>query len=249
MPEDSFTDRIQRAELLHNTINLLTPAYNPGVPGAGELDLQINAFFQKVAQTAVVNEAAEDAATAYGNWSTNREAHLTNVLAAATSVLAYLRSKKKTLAPLLTGAEKIVKRMRGSKAKKAPPPPDGEPPPPDKVRSKGQQSYMEQQGHLRTLVNLLTNKPGYAPPASPPGQPPHPASLDNLNALLSAFRTFNAQSSILEAALIHAEAVRMEAFEHKDHGLHPWFLAMKEAVQSQYGFTSSQYEQIAGIEW
>ena len=248
MTESSYTDRLQHAQSLHDVISNLTPAYSPGAPKPGALDLRLPGYLTRVLQVSNLNDAAEDATTLYGDKATDRAAHLTTVLAAATSVLAYLRTDKKTFATLLKGAEKIINRMRGPKSKKAPPPPPGEPPPPAKERNKGQQSYMEQQGHLRTLVNLLSNKPDYTPPDVAPAVQ-HPGSLGNLNGLLSSFRAFNSQISQLDADLIHAENERLAAFEHKTTGLHAHFNAVKDAVQSQYGFAGTQYGEVSGIEW
>ena len=249
MTESSFTDHLAHAQLLHDTVNNLTPPYAPGAAAAGDMDLAIDAYQDKITEVQVMHDAAEDASTAYGSKALDRAAHLTSVLTAVTSVLAYLRTKKPTLGTLLTCAEKIVTRMRGPKIKKTPAPLPGDPAPPVKERNRGQQSYMEQQGHLRTLINLLTGKPGYAPAPAGPGLPQHPASLDHLNGLLSGFRAFNSQISVLEADLLHAEALRQDAFENKRTGLHPLFITVKDAVQSQYGFSSTQYGTVAGIEW
>ena len=246
MTQDSFTDRLQRAQLLHDTTVLMDPPYTPGVPLAGEMDLQLPAFQQTIAAAAATNDQAQDAATAYGDMAREREALRVTILAAATSMLAYLRSKKSTLGTLLAGAEKVVSRMRGSKEKQPEPPADPGPAP--KKRQRGQQSYMEQAGHLRTLIHLLTNKPAYNPPQIP-GQPPHPGSLANLDSLLSSLRSYNTQLCLRDADRITTEGDRQEAFEDETTGLHPHFLALKAAVQSQYGFNSTQYGIVRGIEW
>ena len=249
MANDSFTDRIQRAQLLHDTLEQADPPYTPGAPLAGELDLRLPAFLQKILATTTANDVAVDAASDYGNMARDREALLTNILAAATSVLAFLRSKKATLGSLLTGAEKFVDRMRGPKEKQPAPGPPADPPAPAAPkRNKGQQSYMEQAGHLRSLIRLLTNKPAYNP-QDIPGQPSHPASLNNLNGLLSSLRSYNSQLSDLEADVTTTEGDRQDAFEDEKTGLHPHFLAVKSAAQSQYGYTSTQYGNVSGIEW
>lgn len=243
MTESTFTDHVQHATDLKNVIAGLTPAYAPGAPAAGELDLRIPAFESAIITAANSHQAVEDAAAAYGLKSTDREDCLKAVLAAGTSVLAFLRSKKKTLAGLLRGAERLVNKMRGPKAKKAPPPAEGEPPPPEKARNRGQQSYREQAGHLKTLHSLLNGIPAYAPGAT------HPAHPDQLEALLVTLEDCNNEISELSAAVIRTESEREDAFTKKDTGLHDHFLAMKNAVQSQYGATSTQFADVDGILW
>lgn len=243
MAEQSYTDRLQRGFEMHDIIAEFDPVYAPGAPIGEELDLRLPAFQAKLTATELLHNAAVDAAQAYSQTATDREKHLETVLAAGTSVLAYLRSKKKTLSTLLRGADKIVKRMRGARPKKKKTPlPEGEAPPAAE-RNRGQQSYMEQAGHLRTLINLLTGKPGYAPAAT------HPAHLNHLNTLLSSLRSFNTAICQQDADLIHAESERYEAFFEEDTGLHDYFHAMKESVKSQYGATSTQYGDIAGKTW
>ena len=243
MAEQSFTDRLQRSFEMRDIIAVFDPVYNPGAALPGELDLGLPAFATKLNAVELLNNGAVDAANLYALTARERETHLATVLTAATSVLAYLRSKKKTLGSLLRGAEVIVKRMRGTRPKKkAAPPAEGEAPPP-KERNRGQQSYMEQAGHLRTLVTYLTGKPAYNPPAT------HPAALGNLNSLLSSFRAFNTAICQQDAALIHAESERHEAYFKKHDGLQDHFHAMKEAVKSQYGATSTQYGDIGSINW
>lgn len=243
MADRSFTDRLQRGFEMHDIIADFDPAYAPGPPTGEELDLQLPAFHAKLAATELLNNEAEDAAQLYSQTATDREKHLETVLASATSVLAYLRSKKKTLGTLLRGSETVVKRMRGARPKKKKVPlPEGEVPPAP-VRNRGQQSYMEQSGHLRTLINLLTGKAGYAPPAG------HAAHLDHLNSLLSSLRSFNTTICQQDAILIHAESARYDGYFDKHTGLHDYFHAMKESVKGIYGATSSQYGDIAGKTW
>jgi hypothetical protein len=243
MAEQSFTDRLQRAFEMKDIIALFTPAYNPGAPAAGELDLRLPAFTTRLNSLSQLNEIVADTAAMYGQTAMDRAAHLDRVLAAATSVLAYLRSKKGTLGTLLRGSEVIVKRMRGARPKKkaAPPAPGDVPPAPE--RNRGQQSYMEQAGHLSTLINLLTGRPGYAPPAG------HPAELANLGALLSSFRSYNVTICQQDGELIHAESARYMAYYKPNDGLHDHFHAIKEAVKGQYGATSPQYTSLAGKVW
>jgi hypothetical protein len=243
MAERSFTDRLQRGLEMHDIIAGFIPAYAPGAPAGAELDLRLPAFHAKLTATELLNNAADDAALLYSQTATDRENHLDTVLTAATSVLAYLRSKKKTLGTLLRGAETVVKRMRGARPKKKNTPlPEGEVPPAPE-RNRGQQSYMEQAGHLRTLINLLTGKPGYAPPVG------HLAHLDHLNALLSSLRGYNTTICQQDADLIHAESERYDGYFEKHTGLHDHFQAMKESVKGIYGAASSQYGDIAGKTW
>ena len=249
MAEDSFTDRLQRSQLLHDIIAGLVPVYTPGIPLPGELDLRLPAFASTIQTASLANDAAQDAAQDYGNMALQRETLLATVLKAATSVLAWLRSKKSSLGSLLTRAEKVVDRMRGPKEKQpAPPPPANPGDPVPKPRNRGEQSYAEQAGHLRTLIRLLSANPAYNPVAAP-GEPPHPASLGNLNGLLSSLRSYNTVLCNKDADLINAEGDRQDAFEDEKTGLHVHFLAVKSAVQAQYGYNSPQHGQVSGIEW
>jgi hypothetical protein len=248
MAEDSFTDRLSRAQLLHDIIAGLTPAYTPGTPAPGELDLRLPAFQTTIAATTTANDLAQDVTEDYSGLALQREQLLDTIMKAATAVLAWLRSRKSTLGSLLTRAEKVVDRMRGPKEKLPEPPPPAPGEPEAKKRNRGQQSYAEQAGHLRTLIRILAANPAYDPVA-PPGEPQHTASLGNLNGLLSSLRAFNAGLCDKDADLINAEADRYDAFEDERTGLHVHFLAMKSAVQAQYGFGSSQYGQVSGVEW
>lgn len=246
MAEDTFTDRIQRSTLLLNTISGLTPAYHAEEPEDGDPDLRPSGFQTCINLANTANDEAEDQRQDYSLEAKRREDLLDEILKSATSVLAYLRGKP-ALSSILRHAEKIVDRMRGTREKQPDPPAEPGTPEPVK-RNRGQQSYAEQAQHLRTLIRLLTGKPGYNP-TSAPGQPQHPASTGALSGQLSSLRSFNAGLSDKEADVMLAEAKRQDAFEDEKTGLHTHFLAMKSHAQSQYAFGSTNYQTLHGIEW
>ncbi len=62
-------------------------------------------------------------------------------------------------------------------------------------------------------------------------------------------RSYNTQLCNKDADLINAEGDRKDAFEEEKTGLHVHFLAVKSAVQAQYGYSSTQYIQVIVIEW
>ena len=206
MAEDTFIDRAQRSAEMRDIIVLLTPAYNPGVPASGEMDLRMPAFTTKIAAANTANQDVANAAAAYNYKAGLRETKLTEVLKAGTSVLSYLRSKKKTMEALLKSAERIVAKMRGPKKKAETPPPAPGDPPPAKERNRGARSYMEQAGHLKTLYTLLTGKPGYTP------DPANPASVAFLTGLYGELDGLNTELCTLNANLIHAESLREVAY-------------------------------------
>ena len=130
MADQSFTDRLQRSLEMHSIIAKYTLPYSPGEPSPGELDLRLPAFLEKLTAVEALNNEAADAGALYALKALERETHLEHVLTAATSVLAFLRSRKKSLRSLLRGADKIVKRMRGARPKrKKAPSAEGEEPP------------------------------------------------------------------------------------------------------------------------
>jgi len=240
MTESSFMDHVQHATELKDVIAGLEPAYAPGVPEPEELDLRLTAFNSAIGAAEGAHLDAEATASTYGDMARERDDCLKLVLSAGTSVLAFMRSKRKTLGRQFKGVERIVKKMRGTRPKKAPPPPpEGEPP--EKARNRGQQSYREQAGHLQTLHALVNGNAAYNPPAN------HPAHPDKLDELLTALNTCNGQISVLKAAVIRSETLREEKFTEKDVGLHDYFHAMKESVKGQYGADSTQYADVAGI--
>ena len=74
MAEQSFTDRLQRAFEMKDIIALFTPAYNPGAPAAGELDLRLPAFTTRLNSLSQLNEIVADTAAMYGQTAMDRAA-------------------------------------------------------------------------------------------------------------------------------------------------------------------------------
>ena len=139
-------------------------------------------------------------------------------------------------------ARKVLAKLRGVRPKKPKPPVGGEPPAEVKKRNSGEQAYAEVALLWEKFIGVATAAPGYAtgvPPAIDPG---------TLSGLLSSIKGINSFLCNLAGQITPKQAQRLVLY-FEPGGLQEKFLAIKEAVKSQYGTGSSEYIAVRGIKW
>ena len=235
--ESSFADILGRAVNLKDALATMSPVFAPS-------DTTVNAgnFAAFLGTVEVANEAVAAAGGAYTVLATEREALLKVIKKTATRVINYLKSND-AFAPRLKAATQAADKLRGVNTKRPklpPPPPGGEVP---KVRSKGDMSYMDAQGHFKSVIDAVTGLAGYAP--TPVG---NPITLANLNATLSGFKGQNAGISSLETAYTEEVVKRQTLYTGKGK-LRDKFKKIKNAVAAQYGRESGEFASVAGINY
>ena len=235
--ESSFADKFGRATNLKDAVTTMFPVFTPS-----DVSLLPPAFGAFLGTLDMANNAVVAAGNSYTTLAGEREALLKVIKKTATRVINYLKSND-AFAPRLKAATQAADKLRGVNTKRPklpPPPPGGEVP---KVRSKGDMSYMDAQGHLTSLINAITGLPGYAP--TPPG---NPITLSNLNGALSALRSMNEGISTLEANYTEEVVKRLALYTGKGQ-LRDKFKKIKNAVAAQYGRDSGEFASVAGINY
>ena len=207
-----------------------------------DLSLVPGTFAPFLGTVDAANEAVAAAGGAYTVLATEREALLKEMKKTATRVVNYLKSND-AFAARLKAATQAADKLRGMNTRrpKLPVPPPGEEAP--KVRSKGDMSYMDAQGHFKSVIDAVTGLAGYAP--TPVG---NPITLSNLNGTLSNFKGKNGAISTLETAYTE-EVVKRQALYTGKGKLRDKFKKIKNAVAAQYGRESGEFASVAGINY
>jgi len=233
--EQSYADRKARADLMVAQITAFSPTFAPS-----DTDLAPDPFGEFVESVGEQNGIVGAHLAAWQNVVQEREDLVKEMKKTATRVLAFLNSNA-ALAKRLPQAKRAADKLRGMHPKKpaAPEPPEGEPEP--KKRNKGDQSYMDIEGHFKALVTAVTGLTGYTPVPEE-----NPITLANLNATLATYRAKNVDLGPLEIAWRDAARDRLELFDGKE-GLREKMKAVKNATKAQYGQNSPEYAAVKGI--
>jgi hypothetical protein len=176
----------------------------------------------------------------YTNGVQRRTPMMADIQDRALRVLSLVKSNA-SWAAFLPNIKKLVDKIRGNTPKQPKPPAPGEGPgsPPAKKRNTGEQSFADIEDNFEKLIAALGSVPGYTPPASD-------LTIANLTTLATDFAAKNLAMSTLGNTIGMKQKARLEAFDGPG-GLKEKMKAIKEAVRSQYGSTSAEYEQVKGI--
>jgi len=230
--EEGFADRLQRARTVQSAIAQFDPAFDPADESLDPATFDV--FLDDL------DEQNTNTATDVGTYSTDVNARVDMVKDVKKRVLrvkAYVKSNVawKNHFPKVRSLSDKIRGYRPSTPK---PPAGDEPPgsPPAKVRSKGEQSYGEIEENLERLIAAVQAIPGYAPPAAE-------LSIASLQALATSLSTKNSTMGSLSIQVNVKQRERVSGF----NTLSDKISAIKEAVKSQYGIDSPEYQSIKGI--
>ena len=231
--ETTFADRLQNGRDLQAAIAAFSPAFAPT-----DATLAVAAFLTFLNGLDTMNTSTGAATAAYSTEVSARTAMVKLIKDLAARVLAYLKSNK-VWAKYLPGIKALVDKIRDNrpKAPKAPAPAEGPTSPAAKKRIKGEQSFGDIATNFEKLVAALAPVPGYAPPATE-------LSIANLQ---TAADDFSDQNSTM-AALIQQVGLKQRDRLDGYKTLREMMKAIKEAVKSQYGSGSPEYDQVKGID-
>ena len=139
----------------------------------------------------------------------------------------------------LPGIKSLVDKIRDNRPKppKPPAPAEGPTSPAAKKRNKGEQGFGDIATNFEKLVAALAPVPGYAPPATE-------LTIANLTTAAGNFNTQNSTMSTLNINLGLQQRDRSDGYDT----LRSKMKAIKEAVKSQYGSSSAEYDQVKGID-
>lgn len=233
--EQSYADRTQKAQNLHDACIGFSPAYSAPSGGVtlAALQSQIDDCDDSIATV--------DGATADWRDAINRRMDTTDsIRSVVTDLLAYIRTVPawKASAPQ---AKIFSDAIRGVKTPRKPvetPEPDT---PTPRRNQRGGQSYAEIEKNFRGLVNLAIGLAGFAPSNTA-------ISAGAISALLSSITALNEEVSVKEGALREAQQLRQASF-YDTGGLADKFRDVKLTVKGQYGVNSTQWGQVKGMKW
>jgi hypothetical protein len=233
--EQSFADRAQKSQVLHDACAGFSPAYAPA-PGTITL-ANVQAKIDAIA------ELNNDVSGADANWSDaaiRRVETVGLIREAATHLMAYIKSVPAWKARY-PKAKQFADDIRGFKAPRKPVPEPAPGEPAVKRVQRGGQSYAEIERNWDALVTLAIALPGYAP-SNPL------ISAATISGHLSAIKAVNKEVALKETVLGEAQKVRHAAY-YDEGGLADVFAEVKTNVKGQYGPSSTQWNQIKGMRW
>ena len=158
----------------------------------------------------------------------------------AARVLAYIKSNT-AWTEFVPGIKAYVDKIRGNRTRASKPPTSGETPgsPPAKKRNKGELSFGDIEENFGKMIAMLDSVPGYAPPATE-------LSIANLTTLATTFATKNLTMATLGNEIGMKQRARLTGYDGPG-GLREKMKAIKDAVKSQYGSNSAEYQQVKGL--
>ncbi len=226
--EQSYADRVGRANLLHGTVT--------GFPVAFISTDPLNDMGNFVTYTATCNtknEFIDGKADDYDNQANARMAHVKGMKALVTRSLNYVLSVK-SLKNSWSTVKRSAQRVTTIKPTKTKPENQG------KKRNKGEQSFADIANNFEAYLSLLTTL----------GAPYNPTSAELLVANMSPLKTsLNTQSKDLGtlAGLVTLNRAERKNMFNGEDGLRDRMNSIKKAVKSQYGINSPEHNSVKGI--
>ena len=236
MAEKSFSDRHDRGETLRDMCAGFTPAFAPA-----DTSLTAPNFSIFLGTLGALNTEINMLEGNYTTYAGTREATVKTLKAAATRVVARLKSNS-VWSSEEKSARKVLLKLRGVRPKKPKPPAEGEPPAEEKKRNSGEQAYGEVALLFEKFIGVATAAAGYATGV------PVDISAGALNGLLSSLKGSNSFLCNLGAQISPKQKKRQKLYFEKG-GFAEKFQAIKEAVKSQYGTQSEQYLAARAVKW
>lgn len=233
--EKTFADRLQRGRVMQAAIALFSPPFAPA--DASLLPAAFNTFLDGLDTS---NTDTGTLLTSYSTSVAERTDMVKDIKARALRVAGYVESNS-TWKNAARGIKTLVDRIRGNVARPPKSPAPGETPgsPQAKSRNKGEQSYGDIAANLERLIAALQTISGYTPPASE-------LTVANLTTLATAYSAKNSSMATLAQQASLSQRDRFDGYSGPD-GLREKMKAIKKAVLSQYGSTSSEYAAVKGI--
>jgi hypothetical protein len=230
--EQSFTDRVQRADELGDSVAGMTPPYAPADPR-----FSVAALAAAVAAAKAANTAVDEARPPYQDAASDRAALVKLIGPLVTQSLAYVKSNT-AWAKRYDAVKNLADKVRGISPPKTKP---VDPAPDKKERSRGEQSYVEIATHLKRYIARLEGLPGFAPQDEK-------ISIASFTEHWTTLDGFNQSLPTLAQTLADAISDRQEAYTGPA-GLKFVFDGVKTSVKGQYGQASATYKSISGKKW
>jgi hypothetical protein len=231
--EKSFADRLQRGRDVQTAIAVFVPAFAPA-----DASLGATPFGNFLDDLDDLNTEVGTLVAQYTTGVAERTPMVEDIKDRAGRVLAYLKSNSAWKA-FVPGIKLLVDKIRNNRLRAPKPPTPGEGAEPVKKRNKGEQSYGDIEENFEKMIAALGAVPGYAPPATD-------LSIASLTTLATTFATKNLTMSTLGNQIGMKQRARLEQYDGPS-GLKEKIKAIKNAVRSQYGTDSAEYNQIKGI--
>ena len=233
--ETSFADRLQRGRDMQTATAVFTPAFAPA-----DASLAAAAFLTFLDLIDVQNTTVGTLLGQITTGANQRDAMVLDIKDRALRVLSFVKSNAawKSFLPQI---KRLADKIRGYRTARATPPASGEAPgsEPAKKRSQGEQSHGEIKENLEQLVAALGSIPGYAPAAAD-------LTIASLTTLAADYAAKNAAMAALYRQAGMEQKDRLENYDGPS-GLREKMKAIKQAVRSQYGSNSAEYQQVKGI--
>lgn len=235
LSERTFADRLQRGRAMQAATAIFAPAFAPA-----DASLVPPAFDTFLDGLETLNTTVSTRLGSYTTAVNERNDMVKDIKARALRVLSYVDSN-----PVWKNAVRSVKalvdKLRGNDARKPKPPAAGETPgsPAAKARNKGEQSYGDIAANLERLIAVLGTISGYSPPATE-------ITVASLATLSGNYSSKNAAMATLLSQTGLAQRDRGAAYDGDD-GLRAKMKAIKNAVRSQYGADSAEYDAVKGM--
>lgn len=232
--EQSYADRVGRAELLHGTI---TGFGIPLVPTEPDNDPPVFDAYWKSCR--LKNETIDSQAEAFSVITEQRVNHTKEMKKVVTRVQNNVLSIK-ALKPYWTTIKRAGQRITTFKPTKTKPPVEGETGTEKKKRNKGELGYADISNNHKAFVSILTSMGGGYNPSSPD------LTIATLTTSRETLDTFNTDIGTLAGALSVGRIERINVFDD-ENGLRDRMLSLKKNVFSQYGGDSAEYLSVKGI--
>ncbi len=228
--EQSFADRLGRADTLVAAITSANPAFLP----ADETLIPVT-FTEFVSALDVINGAANEANVSYSMAVRERVAMVKDLKERALRAFRYVRSNQ-AWDDHAGSIKPAYDKLRNNKAKTARLPSGGTEGEGSKVSKNGEQSFADLDSLFMKFVVGLSRIAGYNPPAAELSL----ANLQTLNADFSALNKSMADLAVTASLKIQGRQAGFADLKAKAK-------AIKDATSSQYGMKSGIYKSIKGL--
>ena len=231
--ETSYADRLQRARSIVNATKGFSPAFKPAESSLAPAAMETFVKSVEAANLAI--------ATAMADWKETTSLRVITVAEIKKSVMrAHSRVKSKTAwAHHAPAVKALADKIRGARFAK-PKLPAESTTPATPTRESGDLSYADIKSHLEQFNTAIKKITGYDTDA------PEEITHASLLALEGKLLTSNEQVSSQSQILASARSTRADLYDGPT-GLKTKLKAIKESAKSQYGSTSTQYQQIKPI--
>ena len=228
--QQTFADRLGRANTVAAAINLATPVFAPA-------DITLNSanFAPFVTGLGTMNEGANAANDAYATAVRQRLAMVKDIKGRALRAFRYVLSNK-AWAANASSLKLTYDKLRANKPKAAKLPPSGSPGEVAKAIKSSEQSFSDLESLLMKFVVGLGKITGYAPAAAE-------LTLSALQSLSAAYATKNQTM----ASLAEDAALKIRSRQTGFLDLKSKTKDIKNAVLAQYGPKSATYTSIKGL--